>query len=379
MEQLRILVTGNWEEDAIARHMVDPFLHQRASLLFRHRLSVRLAPAATLAELDRVLATADADVVFATSHWRNPVEETLAVFRRAARRPDRPALVYLDYFDQTTSPFFGLLEYVDLYVKKQVYRNRADYARPSTTGYAFADFVAEQYDMAPGDWHFGSPLPAAHAHKLMTGWNLVTANELRRLLRLSAVQRVLPARRHIDVHCRVSVGQPRPEWWYYHRHRTATLSALEPLRARHRVVTSDGSRVGYLQFLNELRHSRIGVSPFGWGEITYRDFQCIACDTLLVKPDVSHLETLPDLFVPYETYVPVAWDLSDLVAQCEYYLAHEAERQRIVRQARERLTAFLREDGPRQAVVQAVQAALANARGGRQRGVVPAAARLGSA
>lgn len=356
MQRTRVLVTGNWQADAIAEHMVAPFRHHRQALLWRHGIAVRFAPANTLSELDRVLSGADEDVVFALSDWSLPVRDTLAVFRRAARRPDRPALVYLDYFDQSSSPYFGLLESVDLYIKKQVYRDRDAYQRPSPTGFVFADYMAERQVPAPTGWHFGSPLPEAHAHKLVVGWNLATATELRRLVRASALQRVLPARRHIDVHCRVSLGPDNPDWWYYHHHRKAALEALRPLQGDYRVVSSldDQRRIGYLQFLNELRHSKIGFSPFGWGELTYRDFQCIACDALLVKPDVSHLETRPDVFVPYETYVPVAWDLSDLAEKCAYYLAHAEERERIVRRARQRLVDYLRHDGARLAIVEAV-------------------------
>ena len=32
---------------------------------------------------------------------------------------------------------------------------------------------------------------------------------------------------------------------------------------------------------------------------------------VLLKPDMSHVETDPDIFVPWETYAPLAWDLSD--------------------------------------------------------------------
>ena len=31
------------------------------------------------------------------------------------------------------------------------------------------------------------------------------------------------------------------------------------------------------------------LSPFGWGEICYRDFEAIMCGNILVKPDMSHL------------------------------------------------------------------------------------------
>jgi spore maturation protein CgeB len=48
-----------------------------------------------------------------------------------------------------------------------------------------------------------------------------------------------------------------------------------------------------------------------------------------LKPDVSHLVTDPDVFVPGETYVPLAWDFSDLADKVDYYVRHEDERRAI--------------------------------------------------
>ena len=42
-----------------------------------------------------------------------------------------------------------------------------------------------------------------------------------------------------------------------------------------------------------MRHSRICISPFGYGEICWRDFEAILCGCLVVKPDMSHVETNP--------------------------------------------------------------------------------------
>lgn len=56
---------------------------------------------------------------------------------------------------------------------------------------------------------------------------------------------------------------------------------------------------------------------------------------LLVKPDMEHIDTNPDILVPGETYVPVKWDMSDLKEKCLYYLEHPDERERITRNAHE--------------------------------------------
>ena len=61
------------------------------------------------------------------------------------------------------------------------------------------------------------------------------------------------------------------------------------------------------------------------------------CGAFIVKPDMSHLKTLPNLFVPGVTYIPIRWDYADLEAKCEYYLQNEKERNEIVTRARELL------------------------------------------
>jgi hypothetical protein len=109
-------------------------------------------------------------------------------------------------------------------------------------------------------------------------------------------------------------------------------------------VLIPNQRVTPEAYLTEMLRSRICISPFGYGEICWRDFEAILCDCLLVKPDMGHVETCPDIFRPYETYVPVKWDLSDLAETCTWYLEHEEARHRIVANARATLESFY-EDG----------------------------------
>jgi hypothetical protein len=83
------------------------------------------------------------------------------------------------------------------------------------------------------------------------------------------------------------------------------------------------------------------LSPFGWGEVCFRDFEAIISGALLLKPDMSHLRTWPDVYVPNETYIPLAWDGQDLRDKVDYYLTHTAERERIARNAWDRYHAQL--------------------------------------
>jgi hypothetical protein len=55
--------------------------------------------------------------------------------------------------------------------------------------------------------------------------------------------------------------------------------------------------------------------------VNYKDFETFISGALLLKPDMSHLETYPDLYQEDVTYVAHDWDLSDLDEQIERILA----------------------------------------------------------
>ena len=108
-------------------------------------------------------------------------------------------------------------------------------------------------------------------------------------------------------------------------------------------VTAAVARPALGAFNHEAAHSKIILSPFGWGELCLRDFEAVFNGALLLKPDMSHLETWPDIFVPGETYIPFGWDAEDLVDQAERYLTDETARLAIARAAAERYRSQLAE------------------------------------
>lgn len=67
------------------------------------------------------------------------------------------------------------------------------------------------------------------------------------------------------------------------------------------------------QYMEEQKRAIATLSPFGYGEVCVRDFEAILNGSLLIKPDMSHMKTYPNIFIPNETYVPVKWDGSDLI------------------------------------------------------------------
>jgi len=85
--------------------------------------------------------------------------------------------------------------------------------------------------------------------------------------------------------------------------------------------------------MQELQNSKICFSPFGYGEICWRDYEAIAAGAVLLKPDMSHISTNPDIYVPFETYVPIKWDMSDLNDKIHMLLQNDQLREKIAKSA----------------------------------------------
>ena len=99
------------------------------------------------------------------------------------------------------------------------------------------------------------------------------------------------------------------------------------------VRLTETGRISNLKYLDEMGHSKLAFSPFGWGELCFRDYEAVALGSLLIKPSMEHLHTEPNIFIPFETYVPVKWDLSDLAELCTHYLANPEEAKQIIANA----------------------------------------------
>ena len=173
----------------------------------------------SLAELSSVLKATNADVAFVTTDWTNSVDDTINFFKDVHSWKDKLKIVYLDYFDQSSSPFFGILPYIECYVKKQLYKDLADYRQDYIGGYVVTDFISRHYDLPAEDWNFGSYLPKDQEDKLFPGWNLATHQKIRRSLTYSKWKRLLPLSNHkdIDINCRVSLGDENIIYHLYFR------------------------------------------------------------------------------------------------------------------------------------------------------------------
>lgn len=98
---------------------------------------------------------------------------------------------------------------------------------------------------------------------------------------------------------------------YYTKHRQNCIEWLKLLPSNIKVVTAESGKVPIDEYYNLMSRSKIVIAPFGYGEIAPRDLESCFVGSILVKPIMSHIETVPNIYTD-ENMVFCEWDYSDL-------------------------------------------------------------------
>jgi hypothetical protein len=252
------------------------------------------------------------------------------VLRRLRDRFDR--VVYFDDGDGCGAVRFDILPYVDHYLRRQLYRDRSQYMVDYYDRESFTDFYRRNNGVEVGEPFYRPPATSASdLDKLHVSWNLgIGRYPVRRRLRqtMTVLARLgapklasrlfarLPSTARTEVRSGVHArfGRiARPTLQYQRDLVESQLSGRPDVMV---------GLVNHRQYWSELKQSEIVVSPFGWGEVCFRDFEAILGGALLVKPDMSHVDTWPDVYRAHETYVPFRWDATDLNAVVDDWLGN---------------------------------------------------------
>ena len=246
-------------------------------------------------------------------------------------------LAYFDCFAPTDLRYAETLDpHIAAYVKKQVFKDFSLYGRPTRGDTNLSDYYAKRFNLDLPEVRF--EVPAGFNQKIILG----SSFEYSPMITTSLMTAPQFDDRSIDLHARLSKAhKKKTKIECYGYIRQEALDKVAELGSEF-TVASDGY-VPRRQFFAELRNSKMCFSPFGYGEICWRDFEAMCTGALLLKPDVSHLQLVSDPLRPYETYIPLAWDLSDLQEKAEYYRHHKAERETIARNAYALLSDHLRQ------------------------------------
>lgn len=315
-------------------HTLTPFLRPKFRGLFQFTDSA-----------DFLLNRDTAETLFMVRRFLKPDVVDHELMRRLRDKYKR--IVFFNGNAGGGIPRLEVLPYVDLFYNKSLFKDRSLYGKRLYGGELYSDYYHGRHGIEDSvERERALCDDPEQLAKLRVSWNIGVGEYPRRkwiqrggvaAARLTHLKSAFFAynlknyryrgadQRDIDIHARL--GYPPKESIAYQR------------RLIDRAVAGDSrfltGMTGQREYNREIGRSKIILSPFGWGELCLRDFEAVLAGALLLKPDMSHLETWPDIFLPHETYVPFDWEAADLLAKADYYLQNVEDRRRIASRADE--------------------------------------------
>jgi glycosyltransferase involved in cell wall biosynthesis len=328
-----------------SEEQITPLIEYRSLLRDRYRMIFREMNLGDVLR-NRLGEICSFDVVCLKMTYRTDDLMAEAIVQDVRRNAPYAKLVYLDGDDDICIQWPNVIDAVDVYVKKHAFKDHSNYLVTYAGKSNLHDYVHKVYGHEFTDLDYGNtgdvpvvikssgPVRAKDLEKIVVGWNIALDRKLVKLRSLVGNQPISHDRT-CDILFRGAVTKGTVTYYL----RGGVADRLKQISKKYRILIKS-DRVSQDEYYNELKSSKICVSPFGLGEICWRDFEAVLCGALLVKPNMDHIETTPDIFQPYETYVPVRWDFSDLQEVCERLLENEPERRRIAENAQRVLLGY---------------------------------------
>tara|TARA_R110002096_G_scaffold94635_6_gene212909 strand:- start:6304 stop:7377 length:1074 start_codon:yes stop_codon:yes gene_type:complete len=271
----------------------------------------------------------DCDCIFIESNyhgkrWGSEQEKIIDEIERLKYHKNK--LFYFDLSDSTALLHPEILSQVDSYFKMQKLKNTAQYKDLHYGNRIFTDYVYREYNI--NDSNPSYSVPVKHDNelkKIKVSWNSGYYNHtllgkylnelyfhvpIKPLLKFPCKFHKPILNRMIDISCRINTNYERATVAWFRK------EAKSRLNNRIRI-----DRVSARDYYREMAGSKLCISPYAWGEINYKDYEAFISGCILLKPDMSHLETWPNYYINNKTYIPYKWDSSDLVEKTDNVLS----------------------------------------------------------
>jgi len=260
-------------------------------------------------------------------------QDILSDLARYQTRVDR--LLWFDWRDSTGSTSFEVMPYVDSYLKKQLLKDRSLYRQKFYGNRIYTDYIHHHFNISDDYSENQSPLPDKYQSKLGISWNPGLLDFR------GGTNSTLLTQRLTDSLASIFGGSARFRWNHPNSQRPHNMLAL--FNTNYARQTIAWQRTHVAKVLDSIKDSgiiykhklplkaeitarnnaKIILSLFGWGELCSRDYQTFVAGSALLAPDTTHLATWPRTHIPFTTYYPIKWDLSDLPQAYHTLLAND--------------------------------------------------------
>ena len=248
-------------------------------------------------------------------------------------------IIYFDDSAAVSHIMFFITSYVDSYWVRGLLSDLNDYKRPFYGGRTYSQYYYDQYKIIDQTKYLSPFQKGKFPKNIKIAWNIgigiypsyKSSFLNRNYMKIKKISCVLSSFKSIKL-----------VYLIINKYRNEMIESLKnpiDLSSKKPLISSRFSAKGYyksISFHRELLLEKIKenklflkgklshkdyikecssvyglLSPFGWGEICYRDFEAIMCGNILVKPDMSHLVTWPNIYED-DCCLKIDWNFKNL-------------------------------------------------------------------
>lgn len=106
---------------------------------------------------------------------------------------------------------------------------------------------------------------------------------------------------------------------YYNNHRKSLSEKVQSLNGKYSMLTE---KMSFQEYAKNLWNSKISLSPFGMGELCFRDLESMMLGSIILKPSHKKVDTLPNIMIDNQTFIACEYDWSDLEEKIDYIMSN---------------------------------------------------------
>lgn len=255
------------------------------------------------------------DSKYHRNDWENNESKIYEDFTKMKKFSNK--LIYFDTTDSTGMIQNEIFDYVDEYWKFQILKNKTDYQKKFYGGRIFSDYYYNKYNIKDKEEIFSKRVNEVNLNKIKLAWNFGLADYSLGNKYLFYLRKYF-LNEYLYFFKKKEIKKKKNDFFtYFNYEYSRDTISFQRKKIKSLIGGLFSGKVNYYKYHKLLENSKIVISPFGWGELAYRDFEAFYNNCLLLKPNMDHLLTWPNFFMRNETYLDFSWDLSDLTDKIE--------------------------------------------------------------
>ena len=213
---------------------------------------------------------------------------------------------------------------VDLYIKKQHYKNQSIYFKKLLSNTIYGDYYIRKDNYLEKDIH-NIKINKLNKLRLCPNicWSNFSPNSLKRKIFFRTVGLNLKFYSYLILHNykkelkklknrnQKNFDGQRNIFSYFNCHGYSEGEGFQR-KIISNILKLNNDNISYHKYKKLLKSANVILSPFGWGEICFRDREAYNSGGVLLKPNMNHIETFPNLYKEKISYISLKWDLSNL-------------------------------------------------------------------